>query len=335
LLAVSSLKAQTDLLSTVEGDLGPARRHNGVWHNFVCPFHADGDQDGGSLKINDSSGRWWCFACGKGGDVVDWVRERQGVTFAEACRQLGAAPSSPSSRTSSIRSAVAAVPRIAPSLEWQQAAEEVVQRARQFIWTLAGCNARAYLMGRGLTEETIQAWDLGYNPSNYRTSKMLDRQGQPVAVPRGWVIPLRERQTLWGVKVRLPDGTPGDKYVQLTGSRPALFGEHTLRLPVSVLCEGEFDAMLLHQEAGDLVGVGTTTGGAKVWVREWNVPLLFSKSILVAYDNDEPGDEGAAAVMAHMPRARRVKVPTGKDVTEHYLSGGNLREWIEGELAIA
>lgn len=336
MLNISSLKAQNDLLAVVEGDLGPARRHNGTWHSFVCAFHADGEQDGGSLKVNDSSGRWWCFACGKGGDVVDWVRERQGVTFAEACRQLGAGQSFPSSssRMSLTRSVAPVVPRVAPSLAWQDEAEEVVQHAKQFVWSLAGCPARAYLTGRGLTEETIQVWGLGYNPSRYRMARLTDQHGRPVAVPRGWVIPLREGGKLWGVKFRLPDGTPGDKYVQLAGSRPCLFGEHTLRREVSVLCEGEFDAMLLHQEAGDLVGVGTTSGGAKVWCREWNVPLLLSRVVLLAYDSDEAGDKGSAMMMAAMARARRIRVPSGKDVTDYYLAGNDLREWIEEELAI-
>lgn len=53
--------------------------------NAVCPFHADHSP---SMKIYPRSGGYYCFACGAGGDVIDFVRGFFGLSLADACRKL-------------------------------------------------------------------------------------------------------------------------------------------------------------------------------------------------------------------------------------------------------
>ena len=53
---------------------------------FICPFHDDRSPSG---KAWPSSGRWFCFACGFGGDAVEFVRRRHNVGFKDALRILG------------------------------------------------------------------------------------------------------------------------------------------------------------------------------------------------------------------------------------------------------
>lgn len=63
--------------------------HYGFYPNrngyICCPFH---NEKTGSLKIYDGHDGWHCFGCHKGGSVIDFVRELDGLSFSEACKKL-------------------------------------------------------------------------------------------------------------------------------------------------------------------------------------------------------------------------------------------------------
>ena len=60
----------------------------GRWRSAVCPFH---DDTRPSLRVNVDTGAFKCMACGaKGGDVLAFHRQRHGLSFAQAARDLGA-----------------------------------------------------------------------------------------------------------------------------------------------------------------------------------------------------------------------------------------------------
>jgi len=118
---------------------------------------------------------------------------------------------------------------------------------------------------------------------------------------------------------------------------PALFGADMMRgHDVAALAEGEFDCMLLAQEAGDLAGVATLgSAGASLDLSAWGDFLPVAR-LLVAYDLDGAGDKGAAKLTGLTSRARRVSVPAMpnvKDLTDFWKAGGNLRAWLTFEIA--
>ena len=122
------------------------------------------------------------------------------------------------------------------------------------------------------------------------------------------------------------------KYRKLKGGRKGLFGADTVRgSDIVIVTEGEFDAMLLYQEAGDLVGV-CTLGSATDrfdWGRYgWHLACV--KWLLIAYDMDDAGDLGAEAWNEVSGRVKRIKIPddTGKDITDAWKSGVNLSDWV-------
>jgi hypothetical protein len=90
-----------------------------------------------------------------------------------------------------------------------------------------------------------------------------------------------------------------------------------------------FDAMLLEQETGDLVGVATSTAPMAGWRASWTKHFLHCERVLVAYDTDPPGETHAAKLLAAIGRARRARVPIGKDITDYWQAGGNLRAWVD------
>jgi hypothetical protein len=122
------------------------------------------------------------------------------------------------------------------------------------------------------------------------------------------------------------------------GGRPALFGADTLAgHTVAVFTEGEFDALLLWQAAGDLAGI-VTLGSARKGLdpAEWARYLLLLSPYLIAYDMDSAGAGGAEALAELTARARCVSVPRlrphDKDLTDYHRAGGNLREWLREEI---
>jgi CHC2 zinc finger len=75
--------------SFYEVELGKVGRPNRKgWAQARCPFHSS--KSGLSFSVNLDSGGFYCFSCdAKGGDVIAFIRLRDGVTFKEACARLG------------------------------------------------------------------------------------------------------------------------------------------------------------------------------------------------------------------------------------------------------
>jgi DNA primase len=135
------------------------------------------------------------------------------------------------------------------------------------------------------------------------------------------------------VKVRRAYGTP--KYQQIKGGNVnGLYGADGLaEREVALFCEGEFDALLARQEAGDLVAPVTLSSATAILSSRWYAELTHCHTVLVAYDRDAAGEKGANRLLSLSPRFRPIEVPVGKDITEFYLKGGDVYAWIEKELA--
>jgi hypothetical protein len=159
-----------------------------------------------------------------------------------------------------------------------------------------------------------------------------DTDGKRTWKPRGIVLPWRVDGNVWQLKIRRADGRH-PKYTAIKGGHPLIFGAHTLAgHPVAVLTEGEFDAMLVHQEAGDLVGVATLGSASKSLSTRAVDYLLPITTLLAAYDMDAEGERGAARLSGLSARVRRVRLPSGKDITELWTRGGSVRAWVEYEI---
>jgi DNA primase len=100
-----------------------------------------------------------------------------------------------------------------------------------------------------------------------------------------------------------------------------------------MIVEGEFDALTVTQEAGNLVAAvatGSTCGSRR---QRWQELLARASMVLVAYDSDEAGDTAAQWWLSVLPRARRCR-PTSHDVCEMLQDGGDVRSWVEAGLHV-
>lgn len=302
-----------------------ASTNGGEWAG-PCPFCGGEDRFRVWPNHPDGKGRWWCRRCGQSGDAVDYLRARDGLAYREAMERLGLTGGQPVSRqtVATRQRETGTLPADPAGPTWDpKAAERIPATCKATLWEDRGERARSWLARRGLREETLRAWRIGYNPADRRIGSLF--------VPRGIVIPCFVDGALWYLKVRRPvPPLPGAKYQQVKGGgKRALFGlDHLDGKRVVVICEGEFDALLLRQEAGDLVDV-VALGSATVRPSpRFLAYLLGASHWLVATDRDNAGEKGGAWWGDFSARVRRVRPLQGKDLTDFYQEGGDLRAWV-------
>lgn len=337
--------SSTIMLSQAEQDTRLSRASAREWAG-PCPRCAGRD------RFRVKGDKWMCRHCSnRWRDLAGYYHEMRDMPWPEAFRAAGIEPG----ERSQARQEVEEEPvRDVASPEWQAVAMAAFSVAREAIWTTAGLGALRLLHDRGVRDETIRARGLGFASG----APVLLRQGPApwpsMMVPGpGVLIPWFVGGALWQVKVRLLRPTdPKNKILHCRwmdhardvtcpppAAAPTLYGADTLRgHDVAILVEGELDAILLHQEVGDLVGV-VTLGSAFYNLPARAIPhLLPLRRILVAYDTDTAGHEGAERMICRWPGLplERIEVPirlpAGKDITDFHLSRGSLRDWIRFHL---
>lgn len=357
------LLQETDLLVVVERDLGPAVHRSGRWFFFCCPFHGNGEERTPSLGVTPDNGKWKCFssACGLSGNVLDWVI-RQGnlgeTDILGAARILGKlGEEGDLSLARPVEVGRVAANDEPPGEVWQARGWEFLDYAKSRLWSDEGEGALRYLRYRGLMDDTVREWELGYNPRTlWDDPARWGMEGGKVCLSVGIVIPCQIEHELWYVQVRRPartkagqkdalctylDGVlpryrPETKYWSVRGGNSsAPYGlDMAEGRDVVLLEEGEFNGIVAWQEACDLVDV-VSVGSASLrpetlW--PWRGVFLMAKGVLTRFDVDAEAkaDEFCKALSR---RFHKVQVPQGSDTNEFHQSGGSVRDWILFELA--
>lgn len=347
----AAIKARVDLLALVGQDvqLRKVASTRGGEYAGPCPFCGGQDR----FRVQPERGLWWCRQCvgEHWQDVIAYVERRDKLSFKEACSVLAGLSEAPASQPAQPAPAQT-IDDEPPPEAWQQAAREFCDQAAECLWSKAGFNAFHYLFNerlRCLDPETIRRYHLGYNPTDrYLRPARWGLDGErKLWLPRGIVIPCEVGGVLWYVKVRRPQvddvlgwlvgkpdsDAPTAKYVQVRGSKPALFGADGLAgHDVAVLTEGEFDAMLLSQDGGDLVGVATMGSATTKLSDRWLWSLVGARRILACYDRDVAGERADQRLVGLSDRVRVVRPVGGKDLTEMRVAGGDLRAWVRDNL---
>lgn len=322
-----------------------------------CPW-CGGEDRFRTWPAQGETGRYWCRQCDRKGDAIQYLRDYRNLDFREACTVSGAdnkLAHNQSRQNRSNNNAWPSIPEWTPTVaallprSWSETTQRLVAYAVGQLWdTDHGANALAWLKDeRLLNEETIRMARLGMLPRTYYRSRRSfglppeshPETGRPkmVWIPSGIVIPCISNSAIVRVRIRrFADG--GSRYVVLSGSgsTPMTLGCDA-KLPI-ILVESELDALLLNQEAGDLVGV-VALGSVSIRPDQATDRILrAAPAVLVAFDGD---DAGAKQVWnwwhQYYPEASRALLPHryGKDPCEAAKNGCNLRNWVQVCLQLA
>ena len=145
-------------------------QRRGREHTGLCPFHKEKTP---SFTVNDDKAFYHCFGCGEHGDAIGFVMGTEGLSFPEAVERL-AAEAGLEVPKAGLEERARAVRR-AGQIELLEAATAWFQTQ---LGDTEGRAARDYLAGRGLRQETITAFGLGFAPAaRGRLTAALGAQG--------------------------------------------------------------------------------------------------------------------------------------------------------------
>lgn len=336
-----------DIVEIIGGTIELTKKGKDWW--APCPFHEDGSP---SFSVMPAKRAFYCFGCKKGGNVIDYWMEYHQVKFWDALKAVGdlcgvavkggRPPGNylqyPKQKT---QTGWQPVKHDEPSQVWKDKSIKFV------IWAYDQlCNNKAawdYLAGRGIRRETIVAYGLGWCEGEkggdlYRPRKVWglppeykeSGEEKRLWIPKGWVIPdFNEKNDVVKIRIRRADlsFSPDMKYYFFPGGS----NETTVLRPerlAFVIVESDLDAVLIAQEAGDLVGV-VPLGSVHVKPDEKATSILKKAAhIMNALDFDRAGAQAWPWWQQNFPECERWPVPKGKDPGEAWQKGISIREWI-------
>jgi DNA primase len=328
---VEVISAHTDL-----------RRQGSRWVG-LCPFHEERTP---SFSVDAQEKLYHCFGCGVGGDTIKFVEEKEGLGFAEAVELLA-------DRYGVELEREREDPRAEAKRQQRRRLGELLDRTGSFyaayLWeSEEAARARAYLGERGLGEEVLRKFAVGYAPSAW--DKVLlrgQRAGFGVEELRGVglvqrgrgggeydrfrsriMFPIRDRRgrTL-GFGGRAMRSDQGAKYVNTAETdffhkSQMLYGIDLAKAAIAkaghaVVVEGYTDVLALHQ-----AGIEEAVGVMGTAITEEQVAALSGmvEEVVLALDADAAGQEAmlrAQRVAAgRKMRLRVAAMPAGEDPAE-------------------
>ena len=308
----------------------PARHGAREW-SAPCPRCGGSDR----FRIWPARGRWFCRGCDQAGDAIALAQLLDpAMSYPAACRALGIEPRPAAMRPASANPSAwtPALPCL-PSARWQDAGRAFVQEAHARL--LDDPSRLAWLADtRGLTVETVKRFRLGWaatdswrDPQEWGLPEELRDDGKALKLmlPAGLVIPSFRGFALDRIQVRLPKGG----YRLVRGSDPGsvlVAGKGELG---AVIVESDLDALLIAQEAGDLVAAVSLRSATTRPNRTAHAFITARPAALVALDSDEAGARNAHRFwMTNYPTAIRWPTPYGKDPAEAWKAGLPIRSWV-------
>jgi DNA primase len=155
-----SLKQQADIVRIV-GDYVKLKKAGAQNFSGLCPFHAEKTA---SFSVHATRQFYHCFGCGESGDVFAFIQKVENITFPEAVRLLAQKLGVPMPKVTF------SSPEEARNAHLRMDLLDVHVRATAFFQDCLrrpeGANAREYLKGRGLDDETIARFRIGYAPDS-------------------------------------------------------------------------------------------------------------------------------------------------------------------------
>lgn len=336
---LDDLRRRADIESTVSSYVSLKRK--GKILTGLCPFH---NEKTPSFTVYPETQSYYCFGCGNGGDVITFIRNIENLDYMEAVKLLADrhGVSMPQDGYDSGLSK--------KRTEMYGANREAARFFHAKLYSPEGRQGLEYFYSRGLTDDTIRRFGLGYAPDswhdleNYLVSKGYSQQllyeanilrstvknGKryyydafknramfPVIDLRGNVIAFSGR--------RIHDSDSDRKYVNTSDTLVYKKGSNLFALNFAkksksdsiILCEGNLDVISLHQ-----AGFTNAVAGLGTALTEEQAHLLshYAGEIFICYDSDEAGQKATRKAINILGKTtlkvRIIHMTGGKDPDE-------------------
>jgi DNA primase len=335
---IQEILDKTNFLSIYQEKLRLVKK-GGKWWG-LCPFHAEKTS---SFSVDGERGLFYCFGCQKGGSVIDFLMETDKLSFQEAMGELAEKAQVP------LRLEQGGAPDSGADNERAQLLELYERLANSFHWLLrnspAGSVALSTLRRRGISDELIDSFRLGYAPAdidwlfrflgtkgysdeflshsglfsarNKRYPLFSDRIIFPITDQKGRVIAFGGRLLSGdGPKyINSPDTPIFRKQENLFALNKALEGMKAQ--DTALVCEGYMDALSFHA-AG--VSFAVAPLGTAFTSKQAHILKRRVSKVLLCFDSD---DAGQKATIKACPIAAEAGLETsvismaeGKDASE-------------------
>ena len=318
---IAALKARHPLGDVVEAS-GVRLRGRGRVLQGVCPFH---DEAEGSFTVYADTERFYCFGCGAGGDVLDFVRRVENLSLPEAIARLdgslGLAPRAAVRPAGPRRPKSAALPPRDPAL--------LTAAGRFYAGQLRRSPAAwEYLASRGVGQSAAARLGLGYAPGS-GLREALESDGFSADRLQDCGLFMERGAERFAGMVVVPDASGGlvrwlvgravdpdraPRFQALPGPKPVLgLGRLGVAPPWVVVAEGVFDWLALAGWGLPACAALGTQGMERIAAALRGCPRVF-----LAFDADDAGREATERLLTLLGRrAAAVALPQGVgDVAE-------------------
>ncbi len=332
--SVREVVSASDMVEVVSGRT--ALRKAGARYTGRCPFHEERTP---SFSVNAADKLYHCFGCGKGGDVITFVRETENLDFAGAVEWLA-------ERFRVTLEYEETSPQQEESRKRRDRLHAVLDQAASFyeryLWeAAAGVPVRAYLESRGLGEAVCREFRLGLSPGTglaqkarekgftadeLRAAGLTNARGNdyfpqrlmfPLADARGRIVGFQARKLhdddpLRGKYVNSPEG-------ELFHKSAILYGLNLARTAVAkqeraVVVEGNTDVIALRQAGFEPV---VASMGTALTERQLKELQRLTRRLYLCFDSDAAGEDATLRGMELATTlgfdVRVVSLPKGQD----------------------
>jgi len=310
---IDDLRRQADIVRIVQ-DYVTLKKAGANWV-APCPFHKETKP---SFSVNPAKEMFFCFGCHKGGSIFTFVMEIERVTFPEAIKIVAEKAGVP-------------LPKMVDDSRFEARLRDSDQVIELNQWALvwwedqlkskSGRGAREYLKDRGITEETIKTFRLGFAPDSWEvlsthlrqkgaTQDQLEKSGLVVKKDEGGsydrfrgrlIFPVFDAQgkpIAFGGRTLEPEGEP--KYLNSPETPAYTKGRHLYGLNLTrdeirrngfaILVEGYLDLIVPYQ-----FGVRNVVASLGTALTPEQVKLIgrFARKVVVNYDGDRAGVQAA------------------------------------------
>lgn len=283
----------------------------GTSFKALCPFHHEKTP---SLQISPQKQIWHCFGCGEGGDIFGFVMKYENLEFKEALKLLA-------------NKAGVQLPDYKPANPKEQSEKELLLRINDFaaryyhqilINDKRGAGALEYLKNRGLTEKTIEKWQIGFAPDDFHSLEqaLAKKNVSTQDAVKAGVLAKNERGQIYdrfrgritfpifdyngdvvGFSARiLQDDGNSAKYVNspetiIYSKSKILFGLNFAKNAIrksdeAVIVEGQMDSITAHQGGFENV---VASSGTALTLEQLNLLGKLTKNLKFCFDADQAG----------------------------------------------